>query len=105
MEIWREGLRTLARRPNVMIKISDLVAYDPHWTLDSMRPVIGHCLDCFGPERTMFGSDFPVAGLHARYHDVVWTLRHLTKDLSKEEQHSIFFETARRVYGVPVSAG
>ena len=43
------------------------------------------------------------AGLHARYHDVVWTLRHLTKDLSRDEQHAIFFETARRVYGVPVT--
>ena len=102
MALWREGLTTIARRPNVLIKISDLVAYDPHWTLESMRPVIGHCLDCFGPQRVMFGSDFPVAGLHASYGDVVGTLKHLTMDLSSDEQHAVFFETARRAYGVPV---
>ncbi|MDQ0467824.1 amidohydrolase family protein [Labrys wisconsinensis] len=100
MAVWRRGLAELARRPNVVIKISDLVAYDPHWTLESMRPVIGHCLDGFGPERTMFGSDFPVAGLHASYGEVVGTLRALTADLSRDEQRAVFHDTARRVYGV-----
>ena len=68
-----EGMQALARRSprrsprleNVAIKISDLVAYDHDWTLDSLRPVVMHCIDCFGTDRAMFGSDFPVAGLHA----------------------------------------
>ena len=98
MEVWRAGLRALADRPNVLIKVSDLVAYDPHWTLQSMTPVIGHCLDCFGPRRTMFGSDFPVAGLHASYGEVIGTLRHATADLCADEQRSIFHDTARGVY-------
>ena len=51
MLAWRDGLATLARHPNVRIKISDLVAYDPHWTLDSLAPVVLTCIDCFGPER------------------------------------------------------
>ncbi len=70
MQAWREGLKVLARQPNVAIKISDLVAYDNHWTLESLRPVVLHCIDCFGPQRSMFASDFPVAGLHATFDEV-----------------------------------
>ncbi|HEU0222195.1 MAG TPA: amidohydrolase family protein, partial [Paracoccaceae bacterium] len=62
MRLWREGLRLFAREPDVCIKISDLVAYDHDWTLESLRPVVLHCIDFFGPGRAMFASDFPVAG-------------------------------------------
>ncbi len=47
----------------------------------------------------MFGSDFPVAGLHASYGEVVGTLRALTADLSRDEQRAVFHDTARRVWG------
>lgn len=67
MRRWREGLRLLAGEANVAIKLSSLVTYDRGWTLASLRPVIRHCLDCFGPDRTMLASDFPVAGLHASF--------------------------------------
>ena len=70
MLAWRDGLRQLSRQPNVTIKISDLVAYDHNWTIDSLWPVVMHCIDCFGPNRSMFASDFPVAGLHASFDEV-----------------------------------
>jgi len=98
MRVWRDGLRQLARQDNVAIKISDLVAYDHDWTLDSLRPVVMHCIECFGPERTMFGSDFPVAGLHATFGEVFDSFKAITSEFSAAEQAALFFDTARRIY-------
>ena len=98
MRIWRDGLRLLAGRENVAIKISDLVAYDHDWTLASLRPVVQHCIDCFGTARAMFGSDFPVAGLHASFDEVYDSFKAITADLSADEQAALFFGNARRIY-------
>lgn len=98
MQRWRDGLRLLSRQPNVAIKISDLVAYDHHWTLDSLRPVVMHCIDCFGSERAMFASDFPVAGLHATFDEVYGSFKTIVQDFSPDEQHALFYGTAKRIY-------
>ncbi|EJT01788.1 amidohydrolase family protein [Rhizobium sp. CCGE 510] len=98
MAVWRRGLRALGKEPNVRLKISDLVAYDNDWTLESLRPVIGHCLDCFGPERSMFASDFPVAGLHASFDEVYQVFRTVAAELSYDEQRVLFFATANDTY-------
>ena len=98
MRAWRDGLRLLSRQQNVAIKISDLVAYDHDWTLDSLTPVIMHCIDCFGPESAMFASDFPVAGLHASFDEVYDSFKTIVSSLSADEQRSLFFDTAKRIY-------
>lgn len=98
MALWRSGLRALGRQPNVRLKISDLVAYDNAWTPGSLGPVIEHCLDCFGPERSMFASDFPVAGLHASFDEVYDVFRAVAAPLSVDEQRALFFTTANDTY-------
>lgn len=98
MRTWRDGLAALARNPNVRIKISDLVAYDHDWTIDSLAAVVRICIDCFGPDRAMFASDFPVAGLHATFDEVWDAFTTITADLSPDEQHALFFATAARTY-------
>lgn len=98
MALWRTGLSALGREPNVRLKISDLVAYDNDWTLDSLRPVIDHCLDCFGPARSMFASDFPVAGLHASFDEAYTVFRAVAASLSLDEQRALFFTTANETY-------
>ncbi|MBB2717744.1 UNVERIFIED_ORG: putative TIM-barrel fold metal-dependent hydrolase [Rhizobium etli] len=98
MALWRRGLRALGGEPNLRLKISDLVAYDHAWTLESLRPVIAHCLDCFGPERAMFASDFPVAGLHASFDEVYQVFRTVAAELSLDEQRALFFATANETY-------
>jgi predicted TIM-barrel fold metal-dependent hydrolase len=47
----REEMAGVAHSPNVLIKISDLVAYDHNWTLDSLRELVLYCIDSFAPER------------------------------------------------------
>jgi predicted TIM-barrel fold metal-dependent hydrolase len=98
MRRWREGLALLGRAPNVSIKISDLVAYDHHWTLESLTEVVLHCLECFGTARAMFASDFPVAGLHASFDEVYDAFKAIASQLSADEQRALFFANAARLY-------
>lgn len=96
---WAEGLERLAERPNIWIKVSNPFAYDHYWSLDSLRPVVGRCIEVFGPGRALFGSDYPVAGLHASFADMMAAYRALTADLSADEQRAIFHDVAAEVYG------
>ncbi|MDR3495033.1 MAG: amidohydrolase family protein [Ancalomicrobiaceae bacterium] len=107
MALWRDGLAGLSRYRNLAVKISDLVAYDTNWTLHSLSPVIRHAIDCFGAERTMFGSDFPVAGLHAGFAAVYDVLRTVAAAYGEDEQRAMFFGTANRIYrlGLAANAG
>lgn len=98
MALWRNGLRALGREPNMRLKISDLVAYDNDWTPESLMPVIEHGLDCFGPARAMFASDFPVTGLHASFDEAYAVFRAAAAPLSLDEQRALFFTTANETY-------
>lgn len=62
LEPWRTDLRRLARLPNAWCKISGLVteADRARWTVDDIRPYIAHAIACFGWDRVMFGSDWPI---------------------------------------------
>ena len=104
MARWRQGLAELGRQPNVAIKISDLVAYDHDWTLDSLRAVVLHCIDCFGAGRAMFASDFPVAGLHASFDEVFDSFKTIVADFSPAEQAALFHDNAARLYRVAPSS-
>ena len=105
MSRWRRGLRALAAQPNVRIKISDLVAYDHDWTLESLRPVVLECIEAFGTDRAMFASDFPVAGLHATYDQVFGSFKTIVADLTPAEQRCLFHDNAQRDYRIAVDGG
>ena len=100
MARWRRGLALLGAQPNVAIKISDLVAYDHDWTLESLRPVALACIEAFGTERAMFGSDAPVMGLWAYYDEVFSTFKTIVADFSAEEQRALFHDNAARIYRI-----
>lgn len=95
---WRPGMRALGSCPNLCLKISDPVAYDPNWTKDSLRMVIDHCLSAFDTKRVLFGSDLPVARLHASLAELYAVFREAAATLSPAEQHDVFFANANRIY-------
>jgi L-fuconolactonase len=103
MAEWAAGLAALAERPNVVCKLSGLVteAAWSTWTVDTLRPAADHVIDVFGPDRVMFGSDWPVCELAGSYHQVVDAARQLTASLRPAERAAIFAGTARRVYRLP----
>ncbi len=97
---WRDDIARLADRPNVAVKLSGLVteADWTHWRQDQLEPIIGHVLDCFGPDRVMAGSDWPVCLLAADYAAVQATLAPTLADLSPQARHDVLGGTARSWY-------
>lgn len=88
-------------RPNVTAKLSGLdTAAGPGWTADELRPAVDVALEAFGPERLMFGSDWPVSRLVSTYREVVDAAASLVGDLSASEQAAILGGTAARVYRI-----
>jgi L-fuconolactonase len=97
---WAGGLRTLAALPNVSAKVSGLVteANWSSWQPADLAVAVSHALETFGPDRLMFGSDWPVCLLAAGYHDWIQALRELLTGCHQEQQEQIWGQTARRVY-------
>ncbi|MFD2029017.1 amidohydrolase family protein [Promicromonospora aerolata] len=97
---WKQGLADLAARPNVTAKLSGLVteARWDDWRADDLRPAVDHALEVFGPERLMFGSDWPVCLLASDYGGWMATLGDLLRGLSPDESAAVWAGTARRVY-------
>ncbi|MGN9758295.1 amidohydrolase family protein [Streptomyces sp. SD31] len=97
LEPWETAVRSLAALSNTVCKLSGMVteADLASWTVDDLRPYADVVLDAFGPDRLMFGSDWPVCTLAASYGQVVATARELT---GESDHQQIFEATATRVY-------
>jgi predicted TIM-barrel fold metal-dependent hydrolase len=100
LDPWRANIHAIAKFPNIFCKISGLVAYaDPHhWTAEDLRPYVDHAIECFGWERVMFGSDWPVCTLSASYRRWVEALVSLTRGAGEMNQKKLFQENAIRIY-------
>ncbi|MEW1587345.1 amidohydrolase family protein [Micromonospora vinacea] len=103
MAEWSRDLRSLAASPNTTAKLSGLVTEVPlpHWTPQDLRPAVEEALDTFGPDRLMFGSDWPVCLLASSYQRWVDTLAELLE--GQDGAGSVWGGTARRVYGLAAS--
>jgi L-fuconolactonase len=96
---WAADLRALARNTGAFVKLSGLCTEaGPDWTVDRLRPYVAHLLDAFGPERMLFGSDWPVLTLAARYEDWFRATETLLQDLDPAARARIYGETATRAY-------
>jgi len=96
---WVRSLREFARQPNTICKLSGILSEPgPGSAAAHLRPYADLALECFGPQRLMFGSDWPVSTLGTAYGDVVATAIALTADLSEPERSAILRGTARTVY-------
>ncbi|MFI1992111.1 amidohydrolase family protein [Actinoplanes sp. NPDC020271] len=92
---WRRLIAPVAACPNVVAKLSGLVTEaGPGWTRAGLRPYVQIALDLFGPDRLMFGSDWPVCEVVASYGEVVAVL----SGILGGRPGNIFGATAIRVY-------
>ncbi|MEK8107099.1 amidohydrolase family protein [Micromonospora sp. M12] len=105
MAEWSRDLRALAASPNTSAKLSGLVTEVqlPHWTPGDLRPAVDDALDAFGPDRLMFGSDWPVCLLASSYPRWVDALAELLAEHDAASQARIWGDTARRVYRLAAS--
>jgi L-fucono-1,5-lactonase len=102
---WREQVRELAQSANVVCKVSGLVteANWHAWKADDFRPYLEVVFEAFGPERLMFGSDWPVCTLAASYVQVYELVDRYTQGVGDEVRAKLFGENAARFYGIKPS--
>jgi len=99
---WSDALGRIAALPNLSCKLSGLVteASWDDWDAERIRPYADRVLEAFGPDRVMFGSDWPVCELAASYGRVRELAGELLRDLAPGEREAVLGGTARRVYGL-----
>jgi predicted TIM-barrel fold metal-dependent hydrolase len=99
---WRKDMAQIAKCKNLVCKISGIVASAKKgkWRADDLAPFINHTLDVFGPDRVMFGGDWPVCTLAASYKRWVTALKAVVKDRKRSEQKKLFHDNAVRFYGL-----
>ena len=108
---WAAAFTALGSLPNTACKLSGIFSVpapaseqgssgDPDGSVAHLRPYLDLALASFGPDRLMFGSDWPVCTLGASYTDVVTAAVTLTATLSGPERAAILGGTARSVYGI-----
>jgi L-fuconolactonase len=101
-EPWASHLRALAEAPNVVCKISGLTteANWTDWRPEDLAPYFNHTMACFGPQRLMFGSDWPVATLATSYDRWIETVLKLVPNINEPELAQLFQTNAERIYRV-----
>jgi L-fuconolactonase len=104
LDDWEANLRAAAKHPNIYCKLSGMIteAHWENWTPADLQPYLDVALDAFGPERLMFGSDWPVCELAGTYQQVFDALQECLSALTDSERKRILGETAIEFYGLDV---
>ena len=99
---WRNEIREISRFPNVFCKLSSLAteADRENWTLEDLKPYAEHVIECFGMDRLVWASDWPVVTLAAELTTAVSTTLEILEGCTGEELRKIFRENGSRFYGV-----
>jgi predicted TIM-barrel fold metal-dependent hydrolase len=97
---WRGGLRLFAARSNVYVKLSGLGTFIRSCTTSEWQAVIEQTVEVFGPERCMFGSNFPIEKLWTTYSNLVDVFQAALAGYSPPERHRILYGVAADVYRI-----
>lgn len=99
LTFWRGQLREISKRPNLACKISGIIAYAAgEITSETLRPVVEHAIDCFGWDRVLWGSDWPVCNLTRDLKTWGRLLDEVLAPCSKDELARLHHRNARDVY-------
>ena len=101
---WRDGLKTLSESPNVICKLSGLMAYCAPGTssYEKIEPYVDHTLNCFGTNRIVWGSDWPVVNLGKGLPEWISVSRKIFNKLSLDESTAIANGNAQKVYKINI---
>jgi len=99
---WRSEISALAEAENVACKISGLGMVDHNWTVESIRPWVLHCIEAFGVDRTMFGTNWPVCVLYGSYLRQIDAYRTILADagLTRDDQEKLLHGNAEKFYRI-----
>jgi len=101
---WVGNFRAAAKFPNMFCKLSGMIteADWKNWKPAHLKPYVQEALASFGPDRLMFGSDWPVSNLAGSYQQLFDALGEALGPISETERNKIFGETAIEFYGLKV---
>lgn len=104
LDPWRADLRELSQHPNVCCKISGIIASaDPsNVTTAALLPFVEHCIECFGWDRLVFGSDWPVCNLTADLKSWVSILDEILASTDPSVRAKLDHLNATRIYGLQI---
>ena len=104
LDPWRQHIREMAALPNVVCKLSGVTTEADHrgWTRDQLRPYIDHVVECFGPDRILYGGDWPVSELAGSYLQWLATLDWATAGFSPADKRKLFRDNAVKAYRLDV---
>jgi predicted TIM-barrel fold metal-dependent hydrolase len=97
---WAAALRKLAEAENVVMKISGLGMMDRLWIVDSLRPWVIGCIEAFGVDRVVFGTNWPVDRMFSSYPDVVNAYAEIISGFTKDERGKMFSRNAERLFRI-----
>jgi len=102
LDAWAENLAAAAAIPQLTAKISGLITEADHqsWTAADLKPCVQHAIACFGPDRLLFGSDWPVCLLAGNWKRTLAAFTQACGPQSIETRSKILGETAMRVYSI-----
>jgi predicted TIM-barrel fold metal-dependent hydrolase len=98
MAAWSQGMRRMADCPNIALKITGIPMTDWNYSVTTLRPVVLDSIEIFGVERTMFGSNFPIDGLHGSFDNLFDAYREIVSGFSDDEIRGMFHDNAERLY-------
>jgi len=100
-QAWRGAMRALADLPNMSVKLSGLLTEAPVGSgADLLKPYVGWLFETFGPDRILWGSDWPVLNMAGTYQAWVAMTEALIDGLSAQAREAIWGGTAARIYGI-----
>lgn len=100
-QMWADGLTRLAEDTRAYCKLSGIITEaDTDWSVEKLQPYTDHVIKVFGPNRVMWGSDWPVSRLRMEYGDWFAMCVELTSALSEQNKQCIFSDTARQFYQI-----
>ena len=103
IDTWADGIRKLAAFPNVFCKLSGLVTEADwrHWTRVQITPYLDIARECFGPDRLMIGSDWPVCLVAASYSRAIELVKTYIAQRSPQSLSAVLGGNAARFYRPP----
>jgi predicted TIM-barrel fold metal-dependent hydrolase len=100
-DAWKAAMERLAKRPNTICKISGIIARLPKGgDAEALAPIVNHCLDAFGSDRVVFGSDWPVCLLGAPLNRWVEMLAQIVRSRPQPDRQALWSANAIKHYGL-----
>ncbi|MCP4303518.1 MAG: amidohydrolase family protein, partial [bacterium] len=96
--LWRDGMAKLAARPNVVSKLSGLGTFIHRNDPDHIARIVNETVAVFGPNRCLFGSNFPIEKLWTDYASLATAYREAVGGYTATDQRAMLHDTAARVY-------